>query len=201
MTFDQLTHLLAVLAWPAVALIGGIAFVHGCRLLVDGLDDALRRLSDLVDRRVPQALGMWLRVTARKSGPVPVDWERERLAATSERALLAVLAANGGFPARQSDDAARMLVREVRKMYEEVDDPTPAPVPSPAAGSGEGGLDPDLDVVSIEDLFGSGYSLPYDEDLERAEVDEAGDPDEEDVGEGAVGTRHARHLADDEELD
>lgn len=151
-TFDQWMHLLAVLAWPSVAVIAGAAWVHGCRLIaevwLDAQRDRTQQLHDVANVAVSKICGAWMQTTARAAGPVPADWELERLAGTSERALLAVLAARGGFPARQNEAPGRSLVREVREMYAELERPTPRP--EPVAGSPVPGMT-DL-MVSPESL-------------------------------------------------
>lgn len=156
-TFDQWMHLLAVLAWPTVALIAGVAWVHGCRLLATALIDRTQQLHDVANVAVSKICGAWMQTTARAAGPVPVDWELERLAGTSERALLAVLAARGGFPARQNEAPGRSLVREVREMYQELEFPTPRPEPvagSPAPGMTDLMVSPEsLDEYLADDLY------------------------------------------------
>jgi hypothetical protein len=140
-TPDQCMHLLAVLAWPAVAVIAGLAWVHGCHLLLEAVNELVDGSVETVAHVIPSAVGKicvtWMQTTARAAGPVPVDWEAERVAVTSERALLAVLAARGGFPAKQSEEPGRALVRAIREMYSELDRPTPRPEPTAVAGVGE----------------------------------------------------------------
>lgn len=45
MTTDQTLTLLAILAWPSVAVIAGVAFVHGIRLLVEAIFDQTARMA------------------------------------------------------------------------------------------------------------------------------------------------------------
>lgn len=141
-TFDQWMHLLAVLAWPAVAVIAGVAWVHGCRLLLESVD----AITSAVIRCVNDNSGKWSRIAlqglARYADTHPPTDPRclgmtTQVRETSERAMLAVLAARGGFPARQNEAPGRSLVREVREMYDEIRKPTPRPEPvagSPAPG-------------------------------------------------------------------
>lgn len=52
----------------------------------------------------------------------------DQLRETCERALITLLQTNGGFPASVNNEIGRELVREIRKMYAELAQPTPAPV-------------------------------------------------------------------------
>lgn len=187
MTFDQWTHLLAVLAWPAVAVIAGVTWVHGCRLVATALLDRTQQLSSAVNvgsSAISKICGTWMQTTARAAGPVPVDWEAERVAATSERALLAVLAARGGFPAKQSEEPGRALVRAIREMYSELDRPTPRPEPIAVAGvagwSGEletvddiDGIIDRMDGETADDLYAQ--FVATDDDAAQPADDEMGD--------------------------
>lgn len=154
-TFDQWMHLLAVLAWPAVALIAGVAWVHGCRLLFDAMDNWKIYVGDAVCDATKDLCETFMAV-ARQVGPVPAT-KREMIETTCERALLAVLAARGGFPARQNEAPGRSLVREVREMYQELEQPTPRP--EPVAGNHAPGMtdlmvSPEsLDEYLVDDLY------------------------------------------------
>lgn len=155
MTTDQFLTLLAICAWPTVALIAGVAFVHGVRLLVDAAVDYLETYQHWQKTR--QTLDGEQFNINRSS--------YERLCRQCESSFLVILQANGGIPARQSDDAARSLVREIRKMYSEIDRPTPEP---PIVDRGSGGSEPihvtardlDFDIGDMGDL----------EDVEEGEV-------------------------------
>lgn len=144
--FDQWMHLLAVLAWPAVAVIVGLAWVHGCRLLLDAAELWGMGFQEAIENAAKRACSTAIAVS-RQMSPVPTT-KREAVETTCERALLAVLAARGGFPARQNEAPGRSLVREVREMYLELEQPTPRP--EPAAGSQAPGMT-DL-MVSPESL-------------------------------------------------
>lgn len=160
MTFDQFAHLLAVLAWPTVALIAGVAAVHCCRLLTEVLADESERwrkssfeLALLVEeRRSRSAL-----LVAQASQPEDVfdvfDGKNALVADTAKTALLTLIATNGGLLGKPSDDSVRQIVREVRKLYEEVDKPTPETqvakeaLRAPNAGN-------DADDLTLDELFG-----------------------------------------------
>lgn len=158
MTFDQLVHLLAVLAWPAVAIIAGIAWVHGCRLLAEAAQNSATKISHDATFDTTRKLQL---ATSFLQSTVPATLfgivgksQKEKIQASSERALLAVLTARGGFPAKQGEAPGRSLVREIREMYAELDSPTPAPVPAPigpevaTTGQAEGG-----DGLVADDIF------------------------------------------------
>lgn len=172
MTTDQFLTLLAICAWPTVALIAGVAFVHGVRLLVDGLFAAASKVShdatfdttrklQLASSVLQSTLPAMVHAIAT---PRPVH-RTDKLAATCEHALITILQANGGFPGSRGDDTTRQLVREVRKMFDEVNRPTPEP---PIVDRGGGGSEPihvtardlDFDIGDMGDL----------EDVEEGEV-------------------------------
>jgi len=88
----------------------------------------------------------------------PLGSERAQLAQSCTQALVALLQSNGGFPGRRGDDTTRQMVREIRRMYSEIDRPTPEPEPSPRDVVQESDgfdLDPDLDLEDIEEVYGS----------------------------------------------
>lgn len=129
MTLDQFLYLIAALAWPLVALISGTAFVHGIRFLVEAANDWRRTWLEghllIEERRTRTATA----VARLQQPPAPVLGHGiERQTRMAERALEIILGVNGGIPARQQDDATRMLVREIRKMYAELEKPTPETV-------------------------------------------------------------------------
>lgn len=159
MTVDQTLHLLAICAWPAVALIAGTAFVHGIRLLVDATESILSCVESwrktyletqllLESRRSDTAVGVasiQSRTSTRKDLP-PTD----KVRLMSEQALLAILQANGGFPGSRGDDTTRQLVREIRKMFAEIERPTPEPEPLTVTGKAE--YVDSFDVGDLEDV-------------------------------------------------
>lgn len=112
----QIVLSLAALGLPVAAAILGFAIFHTARLLVGSLevytDVKLHALLDSAAQCTPPA-------------PTPKEAARERLANASERALLAILQAHGGFTWK-TPDGARQLVREIRTLFDEVDHPTPA---------------------------------------------------------------------------
>jgi hypothetical protein len=177
MTFDQWMHLLAVLAWPAVALIAGVAWVHGCRLIAEVWLDAQEsrtKMLDQIRRQIWSIQGYWEGVNAERLRPDP----KKDVAVTSERALLAVLAARGGFPAKQAEAPGRALVREVREMYQELDEPTPRPEPALSTvgvGVGAGSVDDfDIEIDGVaDDLFAE--FMATDEDAAQAATGDEGD--------------------------
>lgn len=115
-TFDQLTNLLAVLVWPAVAAIASTALVHVTRLIVDAVAD-LRR-----------GLGHWALAIIREITHRDTVAADPTLTRTVHDAAVAILAAQGGIPsAGPGDQFGRALVREIRNAYKEIDRPTPAP--------------------------------------------------------------------------
>lgn len=162
MTFDQFTHLLAVLAWPTVALIASVAAVRCCRLLVEMLADESERwrrssfeLALLVEERRTRTAVQVAGISKPAAALETVDFQ---VLETSKTALMTLLAANGGFPGSANDDAVRQIVREVRKLYEEVEKPTPEPVGAkeklmaPNAGG-------DADDLTLDELFGPAMSM------------------------------------------
>lgn len=160
MTFDQFAHLLAVLAWPVVAIIAGVAAVHCCRLLTEVLADESEHwrkssfeLALLVEeRRSRSAL-----LVAQASRPEDVfdifDGKTGLVADMAKTTLLTLLAANGGLPGSPNDDAVRQIVREVRKLYEEVDKPTPETQVAKEALRAPNAGD-DADDLTLDELFG-----------------------------------------------
>lgn len=178
MTFDQFTHLLAVLAWPTVALIAGVAAVHCCRLLTEVLADESERwrkssfeLALLVEERRSRTA---VRVARVNTWPDVVGQDETEMTAivragigrkmkvgrTAETALMTLLAANGGFPGGPKDDSVRQIVREVRKLYEEVEHPTPE---SPAAKDALRAPMADADDLTLDELFGPAMSMEDDD--------------------------------------
>lgn len=128
MTIDQILTLLAILAWPTVAVIAGVAFVHGIRLVVEVVADQHGRgrfhlaAEGAKNRDVAFRLIDLLVLASSKL--------LERESRTAEEALLAVLSARGGLPVGEpgaEDQVVRQLVREVRRMYDELRNPTPEP--------------------------------------------------------------------------
>lgn len=139
MTLDQFLHLLAVLVWPFVAIVGAIVVIRCTWLLVKTADEIanqwrrtwLERSLLVEERRASTALTV-ARTQARmdvKSADMPA-----RVTASCESALLAVLQANGGFPGSRDDHVTRQMVREIREMYAELESPTKAP-PAPPKSS------------------------------------------------------------------
>lgn len=160
MTVDQTLTLLAILAWPTVAVIAGVAFVHGVRLLVDAAVDHSSRMAlvradsdtkwrNLVSAMVQSTLPATMRAV--------IDSAKPTEASTAERALLTVLAAVGGIPGEREDEAVRQLVREVRKMYSELAHPTPEPaLRKRARDPEEEFLDEVFGIQDSDDGAGSG---------------------------------------------
>lgn len=112
----QIALSLAALGLPVAAAILGFALFHTARLLVGSLEVYTDlKLHALLDSAAQCAL----------PAPSPEEAARERLANASERALLAILQAHGGFTWK-TPDGARQLVREIRTLFDEVDHPTPA---------------------------------------------------------------------------
>jgi hypothetical protein len=124
---STIIRLLAALSWPLAALIAGTALIHACRLLVD-LAESCRQSAEVWRKT-------WREVETIRIAHEDnrVNWQRldsadpiRLLRESCERVLLAVIQTNGGFPGSPSDDVGRQLVREVRKMYAELERPTPA---------------------------------------------------------------------------
>lgn len=156
MTLDQFfLYLIAALAWPLVALISGTAFVHGIRLLVEAANDWRRTWLEghlLIEERRTRTATAVARLQQPPAQVLGHDIERQTRMA--ERALELILGVNGGIPARQQDDATRMLVREIRKMYAELEKPTSGPAAADRYGEQDQesanpfgyGLEPDGDL-------------------------------------------------------
>lgn len=131
MTTDQLLYLVGALAWPTVALIAAFAFLRGMSILEGIADSFIRCVNIHIAKTLKRALLVEERqsrtalAVARISSPGPVA--NTGLPETCERALLAILANQGVFPWGPKDDGARQLVRELRKMYDELANPTPEP--------------------------------------------------------------------------
>lgn len=159
--FYHLTNILEAISGPIVALILGLAFVHGCRLLVEAHESrsrALERAAGLVASRVSFAV---LRSIA-KLHPTPVRPDLAQLEATCERVLVAIVQAVGGFPGSAKDQVGRQLVREVRKMYEEIEKPTPEGVAGAGTSSVYAG---DVaDDLTLDEVYG-----PDERDTEEEE--------------------------------
>jgi hypothetical protein len=153
LTFEQWMHLLAVLAWPVVAVIVCRTVMslvyHGSRVI----DVLWPRAEKLVQQESTRWRDAVWRVADRIS-PVPGS-SAEAIEDTCERAFLAILSANGGIPASREEKALRALVREVREMYAELDQPTPAPPVAPRQPStlDPDDLDPDLDEEAADQVF------------------------------------------------
>jgi hypothetical protein len=109
--------------WPITVLIAGVAFVHGCRLLVDAAESRNRELF----RCTTRICSMVEEAIQTTRSLVPSHTPRDEVALASEHALVALLQSNGGFPGAKGDDTTRQMVREIRKMFQEIDHPTPEP--------------------------------------------------------------------------
>lgn len=188
MSFDQFTHLLAVLAWPIVALIAGVAAVHCCRLLTEVLADESERwrksnfeLALLVEERRSRTQShieqeriilerdrMSFDDPHRHPRQLTPEMRRQAVGKAAETALMTLLAANGGFPGAANDDAVRQIVREVRKLHEEVDKPTPEPVGAKEkVRAPNAGTDPD--DLTLDEIFGR-PAPDLEEDMEEMEL-------------------------------
>lgn len=123
---DQILQLLAICAWPVVALIAGTAFVRGIRLLVE----VMKSLIGCADRWRKEwwEIATYQSEVTRMQSAIVYD-KKSTLETTCERALITILQANGGFPGAQGDDTTRQMVREIRKMFAEINHPTPEPEP------------------------------------------------------------------------
>lgn len=139
MTIDQLLRLLSILIWPVIAVTVCTTILKCISLLDKATQAALfeiragRRDTSFETTRWINFWSSVLQSTmpATIRACMPRDSEDARLAQTSERALLAILQVNGGFPGKPSDHVTRQIVREVREMYSELQDPTPPAPPSP----------------------------------------------------------------------
>lgn len=154
MTINQFLNLLAVLAWPTVAFIASVAFVHGCRLLLEAHVLRTKQL-EYLQRAVTNIHGYWSAVyNERRQDELH---SAPRLDRTCEQAMLNVLQYHGRFPGvdgGDGDETGRVIVRQFRAMYDEIEEATPAPERKPRAqATGDDVADP----------------LDYDDDPEVAE--------------------------------
>jgi hypothetical protein len=124
-------ELLSLLVRPITAIIVGGAFVHGVRLLVDAAESHNRELF----RYTTRVCSMIEEAIQATRSMTPKHTPRDEVALASERALVALLQSNGGFPGAKGDDTTRQMVREIRKMFAEVDRPTPEPELEPQTGN------------------------------------------------------------------
>lgn len=171
----EFAWMLDALSWPIAALILGVAAVHCCRLLVTAFVDEFERwrksqfeLALLIqDRKASNA------VTVARLGqpptPIPRDVNEERVIRTSESALLALLAANGAFLGRPEDHVVRQIVREVREMYSEINNPTP--VSEVAKSRLHAGADDGADDLTLDEVYDGYNSTSYHDPEEEPEED------------------------------
>lgn len=130
MTTDQTLTLLAIMVWPFVALVSCWSLYCTARLVVDAIcynRSSESRVSDLRwiefwSSVLQSTLPALVRavITDQTQQAAPGDDVRQ----TAERALLALIASNGGIPGRPKDETVRCLVHEVRKLYDELEHPT-----------------------------------------------------------------------------
>lgn len=163
MRWTEFAWLLDALSWPIAALILGVAAVHCCRLLITVLVDEFERwrksqfeLALLVEERRSRTA-----VQVAQLGQAPPMPSITALTRTSESALLALLAANGAFLGRPEDHVVRQIVREVREMYSEINNPTPvSEVAKSRLHAGAGG---DADDLTLDEVFAAIDDTDYDE--------------------------------------
>lgn len=166
MTADPTLTLLAIMVWPFVALVSCWSLYLTARLVVNAIcysRSAESRASDL--RWIEfwsSVLQSTLPALVRAVVNDQANGAKSNVPQTAERALLALIASNGGIPARRGEDTVRLLVHEVRKLYDELEHPT-EPVRVEGGSDGGDGLD-DL----VDDLFSSGLiEQDFDEDGNR----------------------------------
>lgn len=130
MTIDQTLHLLAVLAWPTVAVVGLFAAYR----LAAAIEFSANRLGQVSHDKTLDTT-RWLQLASsvlQSTLPATIRTVTSKsrddlLRETCERALLTILGTNGGFPAAPGDHVARQIVREIREMYAELEKPTKPP--------------------------------------------------------------------------
>lgn len=133
--------LLDTLSLPAAALILGICFLRGIAILAinlrAGIECSERWRKDLVTLH-----GYWSHMYQARQ----CQGQGDELRVTCERALITLIGSAGGIPGSPEDDVGRQLVREVRKMYQEIVKPTPAPAPRTHDGHPASPQDDELDI-------------------------------------------------------
>lgn len=171
MTIDQTLTLLAIMVWPFVAVVVCVTLVHVARMIVEALVDYRKYIKHEASFATSRWIELWssvlqstLPALVRAVANDQVNSTKPNVESTAERALLALIASNGGIPGRPKDETVRCLVHEVRKLYDELEHPT-EPV---SVDGGDGGRDDD-DLVS--ELFGSSFT---DEDLDEDDGDTRG---------------------------
>lgn len=156
MTIDQLLRLLSILIWPVIAVTVCTTILKGISLFDKAAQSALFEIrasrKDAIFENT-RWISFWASVLqstmpATVRACMPRDSEDARLAQTSERALLAILQANGGFPGKPSDHVTRQIVREVREMYAELQEPT---VVAPVAAAPSRSPGPNSDDLTLDD--------------------------------------------------
>lgn len=174
MTIDQTLHLLAILAWPIVAIIAGYCFLRGCTIL----ESCVLKVTTNATHDASVQTTRWTGIVQSIANTMLPNLLRDlteiprysRDAVTSERALLAILTTTGAFPGSPADNIGRRLVREVRKMYSEIDHATPEPLGTlsrgrrfdPESSVELGDVDEELSDEVAEDVFGDGGILEED---------------------------------------
>lgn len=152
------------------AIIVGSAAILCCFLLVSVSRERVDRIAAISDSWRKSQFELALLVEERRTKtaiqvarlaqpPQLANRRQESITRTSESALLALLAANGGFLGGPGDKAIRQIVREVREMYAEIDNPTVVAESEKVkvyAGAGE-----EVDDLTLDEVFAA---EPVDED-------------------------------------
>lgn len=177
-----LLRILDVVMWP-IAFIIGVGYL-GAR--IRSLEIAYAKIAQDATFDTTRWIGLWTAVlqgtlpatlraiasdnrkAAAKAAELKVLLDDEgRVARTSETAVIAVLQANGGFPGKPDDKVTRAIVREIREMYSEIDNPTTAPLPAETSRTAVDDLN--LDYFDPEDDETEMYSTTTSDDNEDTE--------------------------------
>lgn len=109
--------LLDALSFPAAALILGICILRAVSALALVAETWVQCADRCCNTLARTATGMLDYLVVQRS-------RNDRLADTSERALITLIGSAGGIPGSPEDKVTRQLVREIREMYEELERPT-----------------------------------------------------------------------------
>lgn len=122
MTPDQLIRLIEAFTWPAAFIIVGWTAVKH-------LKDAVTYVTDHLSRRISRLVLTIITIGQALLKPrIAAESTRSRIEQSSEKVMELIIAHNGGFPEPPpGDSVGRAIVREVRSMYAEIENPTRPP--------------------------------------------------------------------------
>lgn len=132
-------RILDTIAWPVAFILAAALIERGISALSSCIERSAHGISHdatfntqryvhVLTSFLQQTLPATVRAMAKPG--VVVESKEQRVARASEAAVIAILQANGGFPGKSGDKVTRAIVREIREMYSELDNPTTAPLPA-----------------------------------------------------------------------